>query len=284
MIIQEIDLEHVTARTIVYLQCDVCSNEFTRIAYIVKNSRKNQGCDLCPSCARKATSKRAGKIIQNRYKGKKIEEIVGEERGDKIRKLLSFQRLGEKNHNYQGRHQKFPVRTGSFIEQYGEEKAAIIKKKISIATTGSNNPMYGKPSPKRSGSGISGHFKQYYFRSLLELTFILNMLDKNIKFESCDGHKNFRFNYKINGIDKTYFPDFYLKDTDEFIEVKPARQTVNEIVILKSLAVKESGHNFRFVTEKDLLRINKDELMKMISIGDVLIDENKKHLVERRAQ
>ena len=40
-------------------------------------------------------------------------------------------------------------------EIYGEKKASIIKKKISIKTAGKNNPMYGKPSPIGSGNGLS---------------------------------------------------------------------------------------------------------------------------------
>lgn len=282
MFFQQIDLESVTARTLIYLQCDKCNTNFTRKAYIVKSSRKNQGCDLCPTCARTASSKRAGKIISDKYKGKKIEEIVGLEKGTKIRNLLSFQRMGEKNHNYQGQHQKFPIRTGSLVEQFGEEKAALIKKKISIATTGSNNPMYGKPSPKRSGSGISGHFKQYYFRSLLELTCILDMIKNEIVFESCDGRKNFRFNYTLDGVERTYFPDFYLPNTDEFIEVKPLRQTVETKVITKAESVKATGHKFRFLTEREIPGIDKTLLLKMINDGEVKIDENKKYLVERR--
>jgi hypothetical protein len=219
--------------------------------------------------------KRAGKASAEKCSGKKIEDIVGVERATKIRQTLSAQRMGSKNHNFGGVHQKFPIRTGTFEQQFGEEKAAAIRKKMSAATKGEKNGMFGIPTPKRAGGGISGHYKSYYFRSLLELSFIIYLEENNIEFLSCDGRKDFKFCYVFDGTNRTYFPDFYLPASNTIVEVKPSRLSKYPINILKGESVKKMGLIFKFVTEKEILRLEKSVLLKMIEDGDVIIDKNK---------
>jgi len=38
--------------------------------------------------------------------------------------------------------------------------------------------MYGKPAPIGSGNGWSGWYKGWYFRSLLELSFMINVIER----------------------------------------------------------------------------------------------------------
>ena len=53
---------------------------------------------------------------------------------------------------------------------------------LSKASSGENNPMFGRPSPNKSGAGIGGWYKEkIYFRSILELSFIIMNETKNIK-------------------------------------------------------------------------------------------------------
>lgn len=273
--LQEDDLKALRYHQKVDLCCNECNIKFQRSAGVAISSRKNQGCDLCPKCARVATSRRAGKIISERYSGKKLEEIVGVDKALSIRQLLSSQRMGEKNHNFGGRHQKFPIRTGTYEEQYGIEKAIEIKKKLSRSSSGKNNPMFGKPAPKKSGIGISGYYGSIYFRSLLELTYILFLEEHQIHFDTCDGKKAYQFYYTINGAEKTYFPDFYLFETDEFIEVKPSRLVGGMIVQAKANAVMSANKTLRFVTDADLVKILPERLRELIDDGKVVIDDCK---------
>ena len=68
--------------------------------------------------------------------------------------------------------------------------------------------------------GISGYYKDYHFRSMNELSFIINYLEKkNIKFKS--GESNLGIKYFHSGMNKIrkYYPDFL---TDKYMfENKP---------------------------------------------------------------
>ena len=80
-----------------------------------------------------------------------------------------------------------------WMEKYGKEvadqKLSDMKSKISLGVSGENNPMYGKPSPKKSGSGWSGYYKDHYFRSILEFSYLIYLLENNINFESGEKKK-----------------------------------------------------------------------------------------------
>ena len=95
------------------------------------------------------------------------------------------------------------------------------------ANTGEKNGMFGKPSPKNAGRGISGYYKNFYFRSLLEYFYIKQLELENAIFNSNDNinlsktpEKNkIAIKYKYHGVIHTYFPDFILNN-DTIIEVK----------------------------------------------------------------
>ena len=281
----ECTLENKSGGLKIDVICDVCLNNFLRAVASIKKSRELHGKDICKRCVTvqynktrpMEVRKRAGAGFADKHKGKKLEEIVGIDKARTIRVTLTNQRMGEKNHNFGGVHQRFPVRTGSFEEQFGKEKADLIKLKISLKTKGENNPMFGRPSPKGAGSGISGYYKDYYFRSLLELSCILMFEAERTEFMLCDGRKSFSFKYDGN---RTYFPDFYLPSRNEFIEVKPKRLCETPQVKQKAQAVINSGFPFRFITENDICKISKLELTKLIDQNLVIIDEKKRSRVK----
>lgn len=269
------------------VRCDRCGAEFYRTARSITASNALHGQDLCKRCVTigynqtrpMSVRKKAGAAAAKKCLGKKLEDIVGDERATKIRQTLSAQRTGAKNHNFGGAHQKFPVRTGTLVQQFGEEKAAQIRKKLSDASRGEKNGMFGIPTPKRAGAGISGHYKSNYFRSLLELSYIIHLENAGIEFLSCDGRKDFKFQYCTGDVNRTYFPDFYIPSDNTIVEVKPARLIQSEVNILKADAVKKTGVLFKFVTEDDVPRIDKATLLKLIKGGEVTIDENKVKLL-----
>lgn len=274
-----IDFSKFKARDKLTLVCEQCSIEFCRMVGNIKSSQARWNRDLCEKCAKRHGLILAGETVQRRHKGKKLSAIVGETRATEIKALLSAQRLGEKNHNFGGAHQKFAVRTGTYERQYGAEKAATIRQKISKALSGKNNPMFGIPAPKRTGGGISGHYKTFYFRSLLELSFILQLEKQAVRFESCDQCGKFKFNYQFAGALRTYFPDFYLPGTHTIIEVKPARLTKHHVNVLKGDAVLAAGFGFKFISENDITRLHKSDLLALIDSGVVTIDKNKMRML-----
>ena len=78
----------------------------------------------------------------------------------------------------------------AWVEKYGIEEAdkrmVACKKKHSKNNSGSNNPMYGKPSPNGSGNGWKGWYKERYFRSLRELTYMLELEESATSWVSAE--------------------------------------------------------------------------------------------------
>lgn len=137
--------------------------------------------------------------------------------------------------------------TDGLIEKYGEQMAQEINK--SKALPGSKNGMYGKPPLKSSGYGWSGWYNGYHFRSLLELSYIKFLIDADIKFKSAET-KEYMVEYMLEGIERTYWPDFVVDG--DIIEIKPSRLVNTKQNTAKFKAAKEKyGTKFKILTEND---------------------------------
>lgn len=120
-----------------------------------------------------------------------------------------------------------------WIEKYGNEianeKMKNYKLKQSENNKGSKNSMYGKPSPNGSGNGWSGWYRGWYFRSLKELSYMINVIERfNLYWESAES-KEFTIMYKnYEQIDKTYRADFIINNK-YMVEIKPKKlwNTIN---------------------------------------------------------
>lgn len=171
---------------------------------------------------------------------------------------------------------------GKTLEEiYGKEKADMIKLKNSKSNSGENNPMYGKPSGYFTGGGISGKYKQYYFRSLLELSFILEMEYENVNFISAENSK-FKIEYEYENTTRNYFPDFYLIDSDTVIEIKPYRSLNDRLNKVKFEKAYGTFNNFVIITEKNIENVLTIEKLKdlMISNNKILISDHSKKKFE----
>lgn len=139
---------------------------------------------------------------------------------------ISHSLLGENNPMYGKNYQthgifKYAKSTaGKTLEQiHGIKKAKQIKKRLHYVFSGEKNPMYGKPAPQGSGNGWSGWYKNHYFRSLLELMFII----RNPEIKSAEYIK-IPYISPYNNVNKTYMPDFIQDNI--LIEIKP-RKLIN---------------------------------------------------------
>ena len=119
--------------------------------------------ELNPFFGKKHTEESKRMMLEDRnYSTYKTEEF---------RKKISSLTIGENN----------PMYGKSFydiwVQKYGkviaDEKMLEYKKKQSINNSGEKNNMYGKPSPINSGNGICGWYKDWFFRSLLELSYMI---------------------------------------------------------------------------------------------------------------
>ena len=119
-----------------------------------------------------------------------------------------------------------------WVEKYGKEEADRrkydMRRKISERNKGKNNPMYGKVPSNKAGAGISGWYKNWYFRSLRELSFMINIIEKEgHAWKNAESHE-FTIKYlDVNGVERTYHPDFVLNDKI-IIEIKPEKLQLNE--------------------------------------------------------
>lgn len=87
-----------------------------------------------------------------------------------------------------------------------------------------------------------------YLRSSYEWKVCKYLEDSDIRFKyQMSGYK-----YIFEGVEHTYWPDFFLIDLGLILEVKPESFVDNPLVQEKYNAVKECGDNIIFVSEKDL--------------------------------
>lgn len=78
--------------------------------------------------------------------------------------------------------------------------------------TGSKHHQFGRPVPFSSGI----RYKDIYMRSSWEVAYAKYLDERNIRWFY--EYRSFRL--EIKNCETTYTPDFYLPDTDEYIEIK----------------------------------------------------------------
>lgn len=285
MLLDHENLEGLKRTQKVRVKCDRCDCIVNKIVYNLVAQRLKRSEDICKRCATIEQNStrpleirlRAGKAYRDKYLGKKLEEIVGETKATEMKQKHSENVSGCNNPNFGGVLTKgFADRplTGSIELRYGIDKAAEMKAAQSKRNSGEGNPMYGKPAPRKSGNGISGKYRGIYFRSLLELSYMIKLDFDQIEFVSCEALRK-RFEYELDGVKRTYYPDFFIPSINEYVEVKPSQMLKNLEVNIKVEAVRAAGERIKFITQRDMVKIKKDELMKLIEAGTVTIDESK---------
>jgi predicted P-loop ATPase/GTPase len=136
--------------------------------------------------------------------------------------------------------------------------------------------MFGKPAPRKCGNGWKGWYKGNFFRSLLELGYMINCDSKDIQFKSGESTE-FKVEYEIDGTRRTYHPDFYIPSNGKVIEIKP-----KIMINFKSNAVKISaaklkfGDRFEVLTEDIIKRPESKDLCILIENGTVILDRKTK--------
>lgn len=106
---------------------------------------------------------------------------------------------------------------------YGEGTPRFGKTYPNAGLKGSKNPMYGKVPSSMCGVGIHGKFKGTYFRSSLELLYLIYWHEQGTLAISAENDR-----FKVPYVDSSgkfryYFPDFYLPDEKILVELKPRK-------------------------------------------------------------
>jgi hypothetical protein len=229
--------------------CPKCGKEKTYSSvYTWKNACENNS--VCRKCAavnsgfldRYATNKNSGE--SNPFYGKQHSEISRSKMATTDRsytKTNEFKRKmrevvarGSKHHMFGSSHYKI------WVYKYGQEKADELelkrRQKTSSKTAGSLNPMYGKPSPQGSGCGWSGWYKGWFFRSLRELSYVVNNLEPDAHQWASAEKKELMIEYlDFAGKVRNYFADFIV-DEKKLVEVKPTKLHGSDAVKRKQAA------------------------------------------------
>lgn len=246
-------------------------------------------CRVCTSNNEIVKQKRISHLKENNpMKGRSLYSIwlekYGKEEADKRQK--SFSNISKQNYESKSLeekklHAEKSVRKGLknpmynrsiysvWLEKYGkeiaDEKMEELKKKRSKNSTGKNNPMYGKPAPIGSGNGISGWYKGWYFRSLRELSFVLDCEEKGISWVGIDNTKKFRIKYlSEDGIERSYCPDFLINN-ETIVEIKPKELRFLDSVLRKETAAKiwAAANGFKYeILDIEINKIKIDDLYK----------------------
>jgi hypothetical protein len=145
--------------------------------------------------------------LRSLYQDKSIEEIYGKEKALVMKEHSRESCLGEKNGFYGKKHSD---KTRRFISEHNKG-----------LMSGEKNPMYGKPSPQGSGNGWSGWYKEWFFRSIRELSFMINVIER-FNFEWVSAEKaGLKIPYiDYDNVERNYFADFLLNNK-YLVEIKP---------------------------------------------------------------
>ena len=148
------------------------------------------------------------------------------------------------------------------------------KRKLSIMMSGSNNPMYGKPSPQGAGNGWSGWYKNWFFRSLKELSHVILVLELNNKKWIPFEKTGIKISYQSWDMrNRTYVPDFLVGD-DLVVEVKPQKLMNTPAVSSKADAAKQfcamKGWSYSLV---DPPILSDEEIIKLHDSKEILFTE-----------
>lgn len=275
------------------IKCKKCNREIITSEKAIKDGYKKYGEHLCRSCKMKLQYENGTRISKgwNWYNtGESLEKKHGIKKAEQIRQKISQNTSGKNNPNFGGKYShgfadRHPFRGKTFEEYYGEEKAKQLKKTYSDNAKGKNNPMYGKPSPQGSGNGWSGWYNNWYFRSLRELSYMINVIEKeNLKWESAE-QKKYKIPYiDYNGDDRNYFADFVIDNA--IIEIKPKKLVESYQVQLKKEHAekwcKEKKYAYMIVDDTQFDLLSSEEIQELRETNKIIFGDKYEQLYQTR--
>lgn len=250
--------------------CPKCNNIifYKKIKFRDDAEKLNSICRSCQCGVRNSLQK--GKPISEKAKLSFKNKDYSFMHSDSYRSNMSKSTKGAKN-GMSGR-SVYSVWLEKFGKEIADQKMIDFKKKQSKNSSGKNNPMFGKPSPTGSGNGWCGWYKGWHFRSLLELSYMINVIERfNLKWENAE-QKKYSVAYKINNTDHTYYPDFVINDK-YIVDCKPKHLQDSELNTIKKTEAlkhfKNIGLKFKFVrcrklSNDELLKLYKEQKIKFI--------------------
>ncbi|MFA5067842.1 MAG: NUMOD3 domain-containing DNA-binding protein [Candidatus Izemoplasmatales bacterium] len=172
-------------------------------------------------------------------KSSKYKLFIEKTRTDEFRKKMSQKMMGDNNPR-KGLGSLFDIWEKKYGKIDAKKRETEWKKKLSNASSGENNYWFGQPPPAKSGNGWSGWYKGWFFRSIHELSYMINVIEKEkLSWESAE-KKQYMITYydSVDDKEKNYFSDFIVEKT-KMVEVKPKRLQKSKTVIMKTNAAQK---------------------------------------------
>jgi len=239
-------------KDLILLGCDKCNKEFERPLDIWEKLYLKRGKDLCKRCTEQLP----------------MEIRFGKEGAKRYHTNMSKATKGKPG----------PLKGQTFDEFYKDNPEYAEKRKKMCSQPGKLNPMYGKVAKNSDGRGYNGWYKNFFFRSLLELSFIKYCEKNNIKI-ACAEHISIP--YLENS---TYHPDFIINN-DTIIELKPLRLQNNEINKNKNFACiywcEINNYKYKVLSELDFEQIKPIEFIKMIKDNEIKLTKRTEERIRK---
>lgn len=248
--------------------CPQCGNEIVYKTYSSCYMANRRG-STCWSC-RNINLEGDGNPFFGQHHTKETKQKISEFNSKE--RVLSKEFVQKARENLRKVSNKRPVYE-IWLEKYGKEvadqKLEECRKKHVISSSGSNNPMFGKPAPCGSGNGWSGWYKNWFFRSLKELSYMILVIESNnLKWE-VPGAK-FKIQYiDFDGKTRNYFPDFIINDSI-IVEIKPKKlHNSPKVIAKKNGAIKfciENGFKYEII---DPPYLQQEKLVELFINGEI---------------
>jgi hypothetical protein len=272
-----------------YINCKECGKiiNFTQRTIYYGSLKRSKTPGLCSSCLKKGernpffnkkhTKESMKKMIETSNNSEKRKKYYEKIKSEEYRNFLSD--WMKENTTMRGR-SYYTI----WVEKYGKEIADKMNDECSLkkAVKGEKNYWFGKTPPYGSGNGWSGWYKGWYFRSLLELSYMINVIEKhNVIWEPGEISK-YKVTFDYNGLTKNYHPDFILNGK-YMIECKPKNLWKTNLVQAKADAAKDfcekNGLTYKLRTTPIL---SDDEITSLYLNGDLIWIDRYKIKYENR--
>lgn len=237
--------ETIGFKTPCYINCKECGKiiNFTQRATYRSSLKRSKNPGLCSSCLKKGDR---NPFFDKKHTKESMEKMIETSNNSENRKKYYEKIKSEEYRKFLSDWMKenSPMRGNSqykiWVKKYGVEIANQKKKEWAskVGRKGEKSYWFGKTPPYGSGNGWSGWYKGWFFRSLLELSYMVNVIEKySVKWETGETSR-YKIVFEYNGLTKNYFPDFILNDK-YMIECKPKNLWKTSLVQVKANAAEE---------------------------------------------
>jgi len=273
-------------------RCPICSKELFHTTKKHRNRAEKLG-QWCAKCRSAEVQSRPASKIIHKLQSERMKKNVGEKnyfygrhhtqetkekivanrdysiwKTDDFKKKMSEVTSGKNNPMY-GR-SPYDIWLLKYGKAEADKRMESFRRKKSEQTKGEKNPMYGRPTPQGAGNGWSGWYKGWFFRSLKELSYMIQVIEvMGWQWESAET-KELSIPYKdYKGDDRTYRADFLI-NKDTLVEVKPKKLMTSISNTLKKEAAVQfcevKGLQYKMV---DVKKLPDERIRKLYDSGQI---------------